>query len=230
MGGWRFGVVGATVLVAGCSLLTDLSGLSGGGALSTNASDAAADFSSAGDAGLDAKTVTDAPLDVDPSSPCGSGAPTLLVGSNDLTKTVEDSLAAGVFDTYGYVAAKDGIARCAWLYVSRVSTAGSFTMAVYANVAATTDPGPLLAQARITSVAVGWNAAPLDKPLTIAVGQTLWLGFAAEGEGGAIRPLDGCTTPLSNHVGEGLGGVPHDPFAFVDEYPANCSAAAYLAP
>lgn len=228
---WRLGVVGATVLVAGCTLLTDLSGLSGEAATASGseAGPGSVDGASGGDAGTDVK-VTDAAVDVDPSSPCGSATSPLLVGTNDISKTFEDGLSLDVFDTYGYVAVRAGVARCAWLYVSAVPSASAFGLAVYGDIAATTDPGPLLARARMTSVVVGWNVALLDKPVTVAVGQTLWLGFSAEGEGGAVRPLTGCATPLSNHVGEGLGGVPRDPFALVDEYPANCNAAAYLTP
>ncbi len=230
MGKWALTVVSSTVLVAGCSLLTDLTGLTGG-ALSTDDRDA----SSPADATLDAATLdafvpSDAGSDTSSSSPCGSGPPTRLVGSNDLTNTIDDRLAVGVFDTYGYLATTDGLARCAWLYASGVPISGAFTLAVYANDASTDDPAALLAKARLTSVAIGWNAAPLDKPVVVAAGQTLWLGFSGESEGGAIRTLQGCATALSNHVGEGLGAVPRDPFVLVNEYPTNCGAAAYLAP
>jgi hypothetical protein len=153
---------------------------------------------SSGPSGTDAASVDDGGLTDGTSSeerdgtfdaaPCA--AEVLLLGSKE-TGNDNDEIPVTVVDAYGYqatAAAGPLEAGCAWLYVASIANlnGGNINVGVYGNGAGS-QPNILLTYAKLTAVKVGWNAAPLDPPLPIAPGTTLWLGFTPTTGSVAIR-------------------------------------------
>jgi hypothetical protein len=146
---------GVTLLLAGCSLLTDL------GALGDQPPD-----SSTSDA--DSST-----SDVEAGPPVCVATP--LVGTADLTGLTPDIVSAGSLAVFRFDASA-GVARCAWIYVSSSGTSVSSVFLAAYDLDDAGEPSKLLATGTLSSVSVGWNSAPLDHALTFDAGAPLWIG------------------------------------------------------
>jgi hypothetical protein len=176
-------------------------------------------------------TGVDASFDVssdaaDASATCVD--PTVIAGNSDITNRTTDNTPAPYIDAYELPVVTSARAGCAWIYLA-ATPPPAFQMGVYAD-AADGGPSTLLAQTNVTSPLLGWNAAPLDKPIDVKTGAPVWLGWTVTTGNVTVKVVNaGCTTP-GVHTDKLDGGVGTLPTTFnvtsVDN--TYCSPAAYL--
>ncbi len=106
---------------------------------------------------------------------------TVVAGSTETSSAATnlDTVVTSFLDLYGYTNIKLTAAKCARIYIEKVTTANGVTPQVLVGIYSDSlgRPTNLLAQASFTAT-VGWNAAPLNTPVSFSPAATVWIGTA----------------------------------------------------
>lgn len=160
---------------------------------------------------------------------CDPGGALIVGNKTDPTNAATDDTGGGYMDCYGFVAATNATAQCAFLYIDAPPSTAPAYVAVYAESDAGA-PDALLATAQFTAMVPGWNAARLDRPLTVAPGEHVWLGVGAPTGVVHYRYHSGTCTGLEDHADTTAPNGPANPFNAFKTFPNACDLLAYLTP
>lgn len=142
--------------------------------------DGGTDGSPPSDAGGSNIPDADAATLVDGTTPSNCSLDSMVVAGSTTITTVAtnlDTVITGFLDLYGYTGSTLATAKCVRIYIEKVSTANAMTPQVLVGVYSDSSghPANLLAQASF-SATVGWNAAPLNIPVSFSPTATVWIG------------------------------------------------------
>jgi hypothetical protein len=152
----------------------------------------------------------------------------VIAGSKDTAPLTDSTVPATTIDGYGYYGGGIAVisATCVRIYLAAITNAPMVRIGVYSNGAS--GPDDRRARATLMSPVVGWNVAPLDKPVSIGPGTAIWIGVVPSAGSIAIKVASNCSGPTSRRTNPAADGSLPDPFGGTGAPNAECGAAMYL--